>query len=132
MDQILTWDTFFRDSTLTRHAKLIGEAKRRGVTLPKEVLVADLTLPMIVNAGRWVVMCPWCNGAEFAREDRLHMCQSCWNAGVGRKYVRVNFPSDRTGIESVLTQRLDPQTRNWWPKETLETLLTENAAHKEA
>jgi hypothetical protein len=131
MDTIMTWDSFFKDSPLTRHARLSKEAAKRGTPLPGEILVADLTLPAIANAGRWGVLCPWCAGAEFAREDGLFMCQSCWNAGVQRKYVRVSFPANRGGIEAVLVKRIDPQTRNW-TNETIEVLLAENAAHMEA
>jgi hypothetical protein len=128
MDTIMTWDNYFKDSPLTRHAKLGQAALKRGVFLPPQGPLSDKVLPLVVNIGRWVVICPFCFGAEFAREDGLFMCQSCWNAKAGRQYQRAAFPLERKEIESILLKRLDPQTRNWTPGETVVDLLLENAA----
>lgn len=93
------------------------------------------------NQGRWVAICdtPGCSGAErvwpngaireksgrkygISRQGVLH----CSNCG---KTSSVTFPPDRRRINAVLSRRPVPETRNWFPGETLESLVEENAAH---
>ena len=81
-----------------------------------------------VNHGRWIVDCE-CKGAEFAFEEGLFMCQSCFNANRKHQYRRLIFPKNRKGIEMELIQRPEPN-RNWYPGETITKLKAENAEHK--
>jgi len=113
------------------------EQYRQRVILPK---LAKLHLPVItqvdkdapvlayVNAGRWIVRCE-CGGAEFAWENKLFMCQSCFNAAHKGKYREVIFPADRATIEAVLKRRPLPN-RNWLVTETADDLEKENIEHK--
>jgi hypothetical protein len=52
----------------------------------------------------------------------------CWDCG---SRIEVRWPSEemRAGIERFLGLRPDPNTRNWWPGETLIDLMDENNAH---
>lgn len=83
-----------------------------------------------VRQGRWVVLCPWCRGAELAWEEQLFLCLSCCNAGVGHQLVPVVFPQERRAIEAVLDQRPLPN-RNWLLQETVLDLLRENEDHRQ-
>ena len=126
MDRIMTWDLRFGK------AKDISALRKRalgmGVDLPTKIEMTDTPiLQAIVNAGRWVVQCPYCAGAEYAREDKIFMCQSCWN-GTDRKWLPVVFPPDRQEIEAILIKRMNPGNRNWRPGETIDFLKAENMA----
>ncbi len=81
-----------------------------------------------VNHGRWIVDCE-CKGAEFAFNEGLFICQSCYNAGHKHQYRRLIFPKARKAIEMVLIQRPEPN-RNWSPGEPVAKLYAENTAHK--
>ena len=81
-----------------------------------------------VNHGRWIVDCE-CRGAEFAFDEGLFMCQSCYNAGHKHQYRRLVFPKNRKGIEMELIQRPEPN-RNWYPGESIAKLRAENEEHK--
>lgn len=98
--------------------------------LPLPIGVDEDTPPLeaYVNHGRWIVKCE-CGGAEKAWEERLFMCQSCWNGGSKHKYRRTVFPKRRAEIEALLIKR-PLQNRNWTPGETLVLLRRENREHK--
>ena len=98
-----------------------------------------MTSAAFVNDGRWVAHCPTleCNGAEQVFEIRrvrgdgvsygiyngvLH-CANCLQTS------HVAFPTDRAGIDAVLTRRPVPQTRHWRDGETITDLIKENASH---
>jgi len=108
-------------------------ATRAGVTVPPLDQVA--TAPPVaarINHNRLLVDCPDCNGAEFVwREQPLLMCCNCWNARVGGLWRAVTLPPDLAHIEAALVERLDPQSRNWTPGETVADLLRENETHAE-
>lgn len=81
----------------------------------------------LMNHGRWIVKCPWCNGAELAAPD--FYCHSCKNAGNLGKPMPVVWPSSRLLIEAILLKRPDVINRNWLPGETIEMLRDENIEH---
>ena len=99
--------------------------KRR---LPQSGVHGGPPIKARVNYGRWIVDCE-CNGAEFAFEGGIFMCQSCFNAGHQHKYRRLIFPKNRKDVEMALLHRPEPN-RNWYPGETVAKLKAENKAHK--
>jgi len=128
-DKMITWDLHFNDDPWQREMYLKKSAMRSGCPLPGDMQVdEDLTLIPRVNHGRWIVDCPsqFCRGAELAREDGLFMCQSCFNASYGRKYLSVKFPRYRGSIEQVLSRRQNAENRNWSQGETITKLRVEN------
>jgi len=89
---------------------------------------SDNILIAYVNHGNWLIKCPDCEGCEYAWEEGYFMCLNCFNASVGHKYRRSQFPIERKEIEQLLIVRPLPN-RNWKPGETLEFLKTENELH---
>ena len=59
----------------------------------------------------------------YGIDGDLMVCGSC-----GQK-SRVLWPDDREGIESVLSHRPIPESRNWLPGETVDDLKRENIEH---
>jgi len=120
---------------LAAHTRRMKEQARQfGVDVPALddlARVADVVPLMArVEHGRWIVDCPDCKGAGFAWEDeRLFMCQSCWNAAVGGAWRPITFPAEREAIEAVLLARPLHTNRNWFPHETVDDLRAENVAH---
>lgn len=109
-------------------SKVIPEMARHGLK-DQGSLLAGEPLKAYVNNGRWIVSCE-CGGAEYAWEEEVFMCQSCWNARHGHKFRPAVFPSYRRQIEEVLELRLLPN-RNWYESETVDDLKKENEAHKQ-
>jgi len=87
-----------------------------------------MRVPAQVNHGRWIAMCPFCNGAELVTEDDpVMMCLSCGNEAIGGDFLTVTFPdtADRRKIEDALRER--PQfLQNWLPDETPKKIAIEN------
>lgn len=85
-----------------------------------------------INGGRWIVNCPFCQGAELVWDDKqLFMCESCWNKDNGYQFMKVILPNSkhRQAIEAILERRPDPRTRNWCKGETVKMLEEENKKH---
>lgn len=82
----------------------------------------------IVRQGRWLVLCPDCNGAERAWEEGWMMCMSCWNGYTKHQYRKVIFPSERLEIENILEPR-PLQNRNWEQGELMADLRKQNIEH---
>lgn len=97
--------------------------------LPQRGVDRGAPLQARINHGRWVVDCE-CNGAEFAFESGIFMCQSCHNLIHGHQYRTYIFPKNRKAIEAALLQR-PTNRRNWQPGEPVAQLKAENEAHKE-
>jgi hypothetical protein len=109
------------------HEKHRKAARFFGVTLDKPEVDDTVTVSPVVNHGRWIIHCPWCASAEMAGE--YYFCsQGCFNAAVGRRYVRVDWPKHKDQIERILCQRLDPANRNW-TGESIGELARENQEH---
>jgi hypothetical protein len=99
-----------------------------GVALDAEPAVA------MANAGRWIALCPNpdCAGAEYVSFlDPLFFCHECRNAHVGHMLIPVTIPDGktRTVVETYLTARPVPKTRNWHPSEPIKLLRDENRAN---
>ena len=77
-------------------------------------------LKAIVNHGRWLILCD-CGGAEYAWEEGMFMCLSCFNASSGHKFRKSAFPKERRKLEGILNKRILPN-RNWQPPETVKDL----------
>lgn len=82
-----------------------------------------------VNHGRWLADCLWCESAQHASSDGFFYCAHCLNSSVGHRTVPQVWPRNREAIETHLSCRPDPATRNWHPSETLAMLKRENKEH---
>lgn len=51
----------------------------------------------------------------------------CWDCGWVTEHIV--WPQDPDSIEAVLAMRPNETTRNWWPGETLQSLILENVQH---
>lgn len=105
-----------------------------GFAAPPLTEVADTpAIPARVNANRWIVDCPDCNGAEFVWTEGplVMLCAGCWNAAVGHQWrpVLLPDPDARAAIEAILLARPMPATRNWEPWESIAELAGENMEH---
>lgn len=106
-------------------------ANRAGVKLPpfKDVH-ATMRLYARVNHNRWIVDCPTCKNAEFLWPDeRLFMCQICWNGTFNGQWVSVEVPQQKNIIEQILKTRPAPQNRNWEIGESVQELRRQNRDH---
>jgi len=77
-----------------------------------------------VNAGRWVVSCPFpgCASAQMASfTDRRYFCCDCANAAVGGAWVEVVWPENHTEVENWVASR-PFDVRHWFPGETAEDI----------
>lgn len=106
--------------------RLIIAARKAPVALPV-IIVARPPILAVINHSRWVVECPFCNGAELGDpEDPRFFCLSCYNKQAGGNYIPVQYPNDYIEIEHVLMSRTNPSTRNWLPHETIANLIAES------
>jgi len=79
------------------------------------------TLKAVVNAGRWMVICPGCRtGVIACHHQPYFLCPGCGGRPEG-KWVRVDFPPNRIEIETALLKeqgfRTNTVHRNWRPEE---------------
>lgn len=81
-----------------------------------------------VNHGRWLIKCE-CGGAEYAWEEGLFMCQSCWNSAYKHNFRKAVFPKERKQIEELLEAR-PLLNRNFLLTDTVTILKAENAEHE--
>lgn len=111
---------------------------RRRFNIPETGFDEELEpVPAFVNRGAWLVMCPKCNGAEYAWEQGYFFCCSCLNSYMGHKYRRLVFPNHWKEIEALLAVR-PLENRHWnnphfkikmGRDETLGDLKRENEEH---
>ena len=128
---MITANRFFKFSFegYKRLPKVGFVARMAALDLPLNLEIDEgPALTAYVNHGRWLVKCE-CGGCEYAWEEGLFMCQSCWNSGHKHKVRRVEFPKSRVKIEKLLEQR-PLVNRNWAPGETLTQLERDNKEHK--
>lgn len=130
-------ETFYRERGVPvafRAAAMNAKAMRIPLRVTDDIEPSPTVL-VRVNHGRWLVDCPWCNGAQVASiTDRRFVCADCFNAPVQGHPLRTAWPSDelRAEIEAEMQLRSDP-ARNWMPGETMDDLITERiAAEQEA
>jgi hypothetical protein len=100
--------------------------KRAKKPIPTEVELSASPVKAEINHGRWIVRCPFCNGAEMAdKTDRCFFCLSCLNKNASGKWLPVVFPDNIVEIEGVLlVRKVDNQ--NWRHEEKLSDLIKEN------
>ncbi len=107
---------------------------------PRETRAGDALAVARVNWGRWLADCPAvpcvhpvtgerAAGAEYVAAGFPFMCQWCWNQDIDGRFREVEFPAEYDAIEAVLVARIEPESRNWTPGETVVDLQVENIAH---
>lgn len=118
------FDTSQAKYTIAKAAK----ARVRGLT--NWVDDRAVAAPAFVNHNRWLAACPDCGSAVYVwRGYPTMVCLECWNAGMGGRWRRVEWPGDLGAIEAALARRPIPQTRNWHPPESVDDLWRENQEH---
>ena len=77
-----------------------------------------------LNHGRWVVDCPrdGCPESRLATPG-VFICTNC------HQIATVEIPPERAAVDAAVAARPVPQTRNWYPGETVEQLYEENETH---
>jgi hypothetical protein len=99
---------------------------RPDVTLP-DTTADTPVLPVTANAGRWIVVCPYCASGQYAAAtDHRFICVP--GCGSGGNWLPVEWPEDQSDIEAALEPR-PLENQNWLPGETVDDLLAENAAY---
>lgn len=102
----------------------------RGVPFPVDAddSVSAYAEVNVLRQARWIVKCPFgCGGAVYADpDDHRFLCDECWNAPVGGKWVPVVWPPDPPAVEALLKVR--PHEHSWvfTPGETLKDLREQN------
>lgn len=101
------------------------------VAPPVNELDRSVAAVVKIDAGRWLVGCPWCVGHwQYAsRLDRRFFCVDCGNVEIGGRWIRADWPGSEQEIEAVLLERLMPETRHWLPGETPDDLREQNLMH---
>jgi hypothetical protein len=95
--------------------------------MPPTAMAADVEALAQVNDHRWIVRCPFCNGAQLAhRTDRRFFCVDCLSAPAGGRWVKVTWPANTASIDAILSQR--PAAGQWKPGEPVVALVAENIA----
>jgi hypothetical protein len=89
-----------------------------------------------VNAGQWIWHCscgiggtddPPRGGGVAWWDVPLGWCPRCRNDDIGGSWRSLRFPAEAAAIQQALMKRPDPTTRHWWPGETVDELLQQNA-----
>lgn len=120
------------DRPAERVLRLWKHHAQRGV-IPELGTTKETKAAAHVNAGRWIVECPFpgCHSAQVpSYTDPRFFCIECENRPVGGRWVPVVWPTPATvkQIESALRAR--PAEHQFWrPGEKVKDLLLENAAH---
>lgn len=100
-----------------------------GTALAAKTGPEEIAIPAYASAGRWVVACPDCNGAQYAcRTDLRFMCNECANVAVSGLWRPVTWPAEVADVEAVLEVR-PLGNQNWLPDEAVADLVTENVAN---
>lgn len=74
--------------------------------------------------GRWIVDCACGVGVFTHPEWKTACCAQC-----GTVYTRIVFPWNISLITQILLERPSRENQNWFPHETVDMLLAENAEH---
>jgi len=100
--------------------------QNRPLILKREV--SDKKLRAEINHGRYIVVCPHCNNAEFLFADKRFFCSECKNEAIDGKLYKVIVPRNKLQIETLLEPR-PIANRNWKYPETIRDLAKENELH---
>lgn len=114
---------------------LVEYERSRGNThLPSSDALSKIApLKAEVNAGRWIVRCPYCPSAAMADpSDPRFFCSNCGNSRAGGQWLRVTWPSGslQVKIEAALLARPHPDFMNWEPGMTVAELLSAGPFHR--
>jgi len=85
-----------------------------------------------IGSSNWRVRCDVCSEIIIYEPGEVFICPQCANSSNSYRARNVLMPDNRAEIENILLQRPDPQTRDWFPNETVEQLLAENAFRSRA
>lgn len=134
VDRIEDWFSFWRSIDVPSHEMVaFAHPAPSGDRTPPSGRKAGSPKPAAeVNAGRWIVRCPFCvGGAELANfETGLFFCCNCRNAQAENAYLHVKLPSQkvRGDVEKhLLSKRSRPEHRHWVDGETVEDLKKQDA-----
>ena len=84
-----------------------------------------------INAGRWIVNCPFpgCRSAQLASVlDRRFFCVECNSSAVGGKWVEVEWPNSPEGVEQWVVHR-PAEAQHWLPGETRAMIIEQDKEH---
>ena len=101
---------------------------RKAEVIEKGSVTNDSVAYAIVNAGRWLVHCPFpgCNGAQYASaHDARFWCVDCDNKAVGGQWIKVLWPDSVDDIEQALLHR-PTEAQHWLTGETVQDLVDQN------
>lgn len=87
----------------------------------------------VVNHGRWVIGCPFCNSAQLAfQRQTVFWCVECGNETVQSQWLSVRWPidSEMADITAALEARPDWTSRNWVTGQPVPELWAENIEHQ--
>jgi hypothetical protein len=121
---------FIVDSRRKYRVESIQEqAAHHAKRLSREGLVphtVETPVAAYVNDNRWLIDCECGSGNYTDPTLKTAYCYGC-----GAVHANVTFPAaaDRVAIEEALIERPVPRTRNWYPSETVDTLIAENIEH---
>lgn len=91
--------------------------------LPTSTRLDHPGVDVMVNHGRWVVLCMDCLAAQVASPlDKRFFCCECGNENHGGQWLHVNWPEDQLLIESILERRPARENQNWTVALTAEKL----------
>lgn len=127
-DHLITWADRFGEmphEELAARTAPIGDS-----TLPSGKIARGPKAVARVNSGRWIVDCPFCEGAELWNpETDIFFCCSCRNADAEGAYLRVQIPDAaiRSMVEEHLVRERPLKARHWEPGETLDDLRRQDA-----
>lgn len=112
----------------TRHAEYPLRMRTTGGPEPRGDEVVGFPIRVVVNHGRWLVLCPrdGCGDAQHAsRDDHRFFCLTCHNDYLGVRWCAVEWPEDPDAVDAALSVR-PVQYRNW-NGEPVDVLLADNA-----
>jgi len=87
------------------------------------------TVDAQIIRSNWICKCPFCNGAQVVNLTDPFYCVDCVMQANEFKAMAIVFPDEQRAIETILSKRPVPETRNWSNVETVDDLVRENSEH---
>lgn len=86
------------------------------------------TVEAVVNAGRWISICPTCNNPSYVTPvTPIFYCTVCGNNGTQEAW-NVHFPAEREEIETLMLAREVALPEGYAPRNEIEAALVAQAA----